>query len=289
MKDMRSRWGALTLFLTIAWPVTGFSHGHCRDYFTDARTLWQQVLPDRRVRDVLTPGLSRKIFSTLKTHVERIAGDETLSPQKKHHKGFEVYMALRLEGLPHQDRMRIRDFMDRRMSVVVHTRPELSRSRILDGFYNGATINITLPKTIAGSVLDYAIRVHELEHAIQDLTPDKIQRGMLHPLHFKELFEREMGAIVAESYLLLTAPKAELQNLLEAVKTSGISKQDREIITGFLEDAIQTSTPETYLRAQWKRGRYSRLSFMRKQLDYYIGAGLLVGLGYWGTGAVFGF
>jgi|GEM_PF-3712128 len=263
----------LIIVLTAVLSMEVLAQSKCADLF-------KPVSP--QIKSTSAPVL-RTLFEDLKVEVSRIYEKTDLTTAAKAQLSFETYLELRLSNFTPQQQQSLRRFLEKKFEYIVHRRPDLSTIGILDCSYSPGGISIKVPITIAGTILDFAIRIHEIEHAIQALEPIRPTYGAMHPKHYSDLFERELGAMAAESLLLLAVPRGEIETLLALLTTEKIPELDRKILTGLLRSALQSENPEAYVKSQWKQGRYSRWSFLRKQLDLYIGAGALAGLGYWVT------
>lgn len=282
----------LFMTLTIGALQGAEAQGLCRNLFRSTHE-WGRLINLRRMDDVLTPEFSQDLLTRLRAQSQALRENVGGAPlEERDRRLFDAYLELRLRPLSTKQNEDVRRFLANRVRFVINRRPDLlaksARPGTIGGCFAGSEIQILLPKDLAGTIFDYVIRSHEFEHLIQEQTPSWKDRGVLHPLHFAELFEREMGAIVAESFLLLATPKSELRELRARLLEAKIPDLDKEIAGGILDDAITAESPEAYLRAQWKRGRYSRWTFLKKQARTYFAVGSLTGLGYWALTAVFG-
>lgn len=273
MQWMRFNLQSLIIILTAVLSIEIFAQSKCAELF-------KPVSP--QIKSTSAPVL-KTLFEDLKNEVSRIFERSDLTAAAKAKLSFEIYLDLRLSTFTAQEQQSIRKFLDKKFEYVVHRRPDITTTGILDCSYSPGGISIKIPITIAGTILDYAIRAHEIEHAIQALEPIRPTYGSMHPKHFAELFERELGAMAAESLLLLAVPRSEIETLRTLLSTEKLPEIDRKILSNLLKSAWESENPEAYVKSQWKQGRYSHWTFLRKQLDLYIGAGALAGLGYWVT------
>lgn len=102
-------------------------------------------------------------------------------------------------------------------------------------------------------MLDYVVRVHELEHLLQNfqVSPEVYafpSRGKKEYVEF--FFEGEKGAMAAEALFLFVIPREIVLADLNAAKKFTTSRQ-------ILKAMEKAQDLNEYLRAQWDLGRYS--------------------------------
>src|SRR5690606_28077008 len=107
-----------------------------------------------------------------------------------------------------------------------------------DGHYNSGnkSIHIMMPEQYINTGLDFAVRVHELEHAIQhvkmiDSTEAVTPYPTFHPKTFSVfMFEVEKAAMVAESIFLHALPTEYAKDLLASgLNDKSLIKKDKKI------------------------------------------------------------
>lgn len=122
---------------------------------------------------------------------------------------------------------------------------------------------IELPLDYHGSILDWAFRIHELEHAIQHAALETgVSRDDLNEANLKSkvvefIFLLEEGAMSAEWEFLHNIPEVQRTELVNKIKADkSLPESEKKFGSRMLINSSYDR--ETYLRLEWEAGRYSR-------------------------------
>lgn len=179
---------------------------------------------------------------------------------------FQRYVKARIRRVPlaHREQVERALQIENMKLEYVDTRSRQSNEALVHGELNhgGVTgkIMLRLPIELEGTFLDYAIRVHELEHLIQFLHLGGQFVEHERPEHVDFVFEAEKGAMLAEAVYLLAIPRQTLHNGHELIDSvPHLSHFDKNFLKGVLGGAHISLTPEDYVQHQWQTvGRYTR-------------------------------
>lgn len=201
--------------------------------------------------DFLTAADTRKI--------NELFANTALTSQQKARGAFEVVLEARLRSVPAADAQTIR-------SAFQRIKASYSKSRV-NGYYIASgkgRLNVTLPKAYEGSVVEYLILGHELEHALQHLRQKSVQGGFSRIIQsvkdrfvVQPTYLREEGAMVAEWRYLHALPDPVRQQLVAELK------QDRILDAGSRDFLLRnllgaSKDADGYLKVQRASGRYSK-------------------------------
>jgi hypothetical protein len=126
-------------------------------------------------------------------------------------------------------------------------------------------LKINVPSDLYESIIDFTVRVHELEHIIQILS-----YGMgsattyFFPYFAGERFHAEKGAMRAEGTFLLLFPKRLIRQ--EIQKIANLNGKPSQRAVRYLTLAKISANTDEYLEYNWSYGRYSMASLVNYQL-----------------------
>lgn len=228
-------------------------------------------------KSLLTFETANKLREQLSVETGAIFANEKLSAQQKAARSFEVYLRLRLALLTPAQASNIRDLIEQRLSAKTCD----GTIGTFDCSYDPdqRSITVTVPNLLSETVLDYKIRVHEVEHAIQYLIASP-RLGFNHPGYFFiHRFTEEKGAMTAEAAFIQSIPSDHLQDLfLKISNGKNIDKIQRKYFKSVLSAALNTQDTESYVRSQWSAVRYSRAQMAFCQAAVYFPAAFVGGL-----------
>lgn len=228
-----------------------------------------ETTPEFKVRELLPRNAADRIFVRLKAEVTVIFDDSQLTLEKKSAKAFAAYLDLRLGLLPETQQLSVRNLLSKRFFYRIHHRPDIATEVLKCSFDPPQNaIEMTVPVPIAHTVLDYMIRVHEVEHVIQSLNVPLAPYGIYNPKYYPVfVYNLELGAMTAEALFIRSIPNRHIAELEQKILNGmGMPKEEQKFILGLVSDACRSESIEMYLQLQWSRGRYSRLSLAGKQL-----------------------
>jgi hypothetical protein len=180
---------------------------------------------------------------------------------------FDLLMEKRLALLPSQDADKIREIIQKaKVKPSSRLRKWLILSPRLTGSYELKSQSVTIlrPESYRGSIVEFFMKTHEIEHAIQGLVVAKaIGKSSLNYFErlltlfdSKLLFIEEAGAMQAEWQYLQTIPLEIKRSISEEIrKNPRISKSDRAVISRILLSDEETA--DQHLQIQRKAGRYT--------------------------------
>ena len=228
-----------------------------------------ETAPELKVRELLNRTTTDGIYLRLKAQVAAIFEDRQLTLEEKSAKAFAAYLDLRLGLLPETQQQSVRNLLSKQFFYRIHHRPDLATEVLRCSFDRRQNaIEMTVPVSIAHTVLDYMIRVHEVEHVIQSLNVSLAPYGIYNPKYYPVfVFNLERGAMTAEALFIRSIPKGHLDDLEQKILSGmGMPQEEKKFILGLVSDARSSESIEMYLKLQWSRGRYSRLILAGKQL-----------------------
>ncbi|MFL5815915.1 MAG: hypothetical protein ACJ763_20270 [Bdellovibrionia bacterium] len=180
---------------------------------------------------------------------------------------FDLLMEKRLALLPPKDAEQIK-------SVIQSAK--LNESSGVDGAYSFRfrSIDISLPKSYHGSMVEFFIKTHEVEHAIQDrMEAGKLGkesfgyfRRLLNQLNSQTRFLEEAGAMQAEWQYLQALPSRAKQEMADDVlQNPQLSENEKDFLIRIFAGDAWTASDHTEI--EWRAGRYS-LSEIERQVRF---------------------
>lgn len=242
-------------------PLTAMANSFCADIFKVVKEK-----PEQKVKTLMNYEIADQLLLSLKKKSEQIFKTRENDPTNQLKTLYENYLDLRLALLPSEQARNIRKLLAEHFNYT-------AKSAAIDGRYisDSNSISVSIPARYANTGLDFAIRVHELEHAIQYLSigaDKKPAYPVFHPKSFSVfMFQSEKAAMTAESIFLLALPQEYKRNLLAISHGDPeIVKNDKKLIDKMLGASLTSKLPEEYVRSQWQQWRYSRTYFSLLQL-----------------------
>lgn len=205
---------------------------------------------------LFTSETAEEILYRMHPLADKIIGDSKPLDHEKIEALFTAYMQIRMEYLTQDVRVKVQKSLDD--LKVKRFKPNRFKKEIYGGareIYGHMQLTISMPDYLFGTLIDYAVRVHELEHIIQIYsvgTGSSVQ--YLFPNFAIDRHTLEAGAMKAEAIFLLTFPKEVLKSfkakLLSDSKSSKLAKE-------LIDRALAADDADQYLQNNWNQGRYS--------------------------------
>lgn len=210
---------------------------------------------------ILTFEAAEELQNQLSKRIEDIFENKEVTDLDKAEQSYEAYLRLRFSRLPAKASEQIRDLVENRLNFYIDN----NKDSDFDCAYksDSKSIRITMSDFTKYTILDYMVRVHEIEHAIQYLfiTNPYGQADPRHYLFYK--FAQEQGAMAAEGAFIGAFPLEVRQALFKSVQeNSKMARAERYFYSLALPSAVLARNPREYVVDQWKRGRYSRRQFL---------------------------
>lgn len=193
-----------------------------------------------------------------KTNIQKIMFDKTLEKEQQGEMAFKVFFEAQLRGLPDKVIESVR---------IIEKNAFTRKADFFNGFYCllNNTMCVQVPKDLVRSLIAYAIRAHEVEHAIQTkYTQLETQEPRFWERyywgyrsgyqHIQDKFLEEQQAMKAEWAFLDALPestKLELLDELESFDVPGAA-----MVKSWLKQNNQSA--EAHLYTQYQQGRYTR-------------------------------
>lgn len=140
------------------------------------------------------------------------------------------------------------------------------------------TVILHMPISFQGTIVEYAILTHELEHIIQELVVRKQLRVPVASIYLRDsadalvraYYGREVGAMLAESEFLRHIPEGERARVLAFVKsTELLDPTSKEFAAIMLMESWRQ--PAAFVRRMHEEGRYDLVN-IRQGLEGQINA-----------------
>jgi hypothetical protein len=130
---------------------------------------------------------------------------------------------------------------------------------------------ISMPDNLFESIIDYAVRIHELEHIIQiHTTGTGHADSYIWPSFAQDRYHLELGAMRSEGTFLLLFPKHIIQKSIDAgFSPAQPQSRTRQLGLRMLTNALITKDARNYLQLNWDQGRYSLRRLQRFQAMSY--------------------
>lgn len=199
------------------------------------------------------------ITSQEREQIEAIFNDPEKRPSAAK-RVFELLMAKRLALLPPEDAAQIKKIIESAESAKVVNASKVE-GRYLQTF---RTLIISLPETYHGSIVEFFIKTHEIEHAIQGLAAAR-KLGKKSVGYFQNLlngfdaqikFLEEAGAMQAEWQYLQAIPAQVKQKIADDIaQNPQIKEHEKNFLIRVLEGDPWTASDHTEI--EWMAGRYT--------------------------------
>ena len=172
---------------------------------------------------------------------------------------FQIVMDARLKKLPPAVAKDVREYMETR---IVHKKGSF------DGLEDPALnqVVITLPDELRGTVAEYLLLIHELEHAIKSRYLRKIRNYTKPSAKIPAYrFRNEKGSLYAEWQFLSAIPKlTRIKIQSELKEMQNLDGATRKFLIRVLDQVDQD--PFSYVRDEWRSGRNDKETFHRSKL-----------------------
>lgn len=240
-------------------PCQTFGQGQCEDHLSTPKLSYTEKV-DRLLEETEAEYLA--IFLKKFIIEKGWHGKEKL-PKEAIEEIFEEYLRLRLRNFDPSFQAHIYSMARDHIQIIETTEFEVG------GSVKPASqkIEISLPEMLVGTVMDYYIRVHELEHVIQGLAVGLKAATPYDPRYASYRFHLEKGAMRAEGAFLKAFPtpflKEQLSDILHVHAPESLTK---DFLENVLANAIAAPTVSDYLQKNWEQGRYSRSKLIQKNL-----------------------
>jgi hypothetical protein len=181
---------------------------------------------------------------------------------------FQVFLAARLRSVdpsivPIIQALNLKPEVETIPGILdgVYVREEYD---MMGTIYKNAVLSLTYPPKLQNTVIDFFIRAHELEHAIQTETEKSVRsKGYdgLQTYYSNGLgrFLMEQGAMINEWRFLNALPQSSLDEAIVLVNTLQIPDDRKAFLVRCLSSAKKSMSD--YLKTQYQAGRYNRESF----------------------------
>jgi hypothetical protein len=209
------------------------------------------------LREVITPIHHELMSPEDLALIERWFADEAMTKNDAARKSFELYLGKRFQFLP--------DEVQEKVLRIYNHRYHFENTAQIDSEYRPIFHEIIgrYPKEMRGTIGQYFIDSHELEHAIQEASTGlKGQWSRLRtktPQFYAQRFEEEYGAMVAEWNYIRAIPRSVRDQMLQDLKSASLSEYDRDFLKRVFSNADETL--EDYLKREWAADRYSPEEF----------------------------
>lgn len=241
-------------------PCQTFGQSQCEDHLTSRKISYTEKV------DKL---LGETEAEFLKAHLRQFVTERWMSgngklSQEAVEEAFQEYLRLRLRNFDPLIQAHIYSMAYYQIKVIE-----------ADGFEVGGRVNpeshrieVVLPKSLMGTVIDYYVRVHEVEHVIQGLMVGLKAATSFDPRFANYRFHLEKGAMRAEGAFLMAFPSQFLKEYLKAVTEYPTSEETeiKAFMEGVLKNSIEAESISDYLKRNWDSGRYSRSKLIRKNI-----------------------
>jgi hypothetical protein len=263
----------------------------------DCRALLSDPLFIAKAEQLYTPENAREMTSFLREKVQALMQVDPKLGRDSLQTLFHLYLEKRLARLEPRQRAVIWKVVEEGLTIKTIDSPhplDLStdndiRPRIkatdLNDFTGMASddnrVIMVIPEAMRETLMDYMIRIHELEHIIQHLTVGSgggVLRVNLH--YYQQHFFREKGAMRAEASFLMSFPEGVLWSTLRDYRLKGMEPVASHLSRRALRFAVEAKDSEDYIRRMWETDRYAPGYFEEMQLRAYQAYALY--------GAVFG-
>lgn len=228
---------------------------------------------------VMSIGIAKVCLVTLKSVNEQVQADFLTSEEKDKinllfqatqnidgrsagEDAFEIYMKARLRQLPEDVRAKVAE---------IYKNAEIQESSGLDSYYHPLTQSLKLrgPERYKLSILDFAVRAHEVEHVIQDtlhrkevgtsIYQSKWAWSWIEASHLKEI-----GAMSAEWKYLSTMPINVRRELAKRIREDQMKTPFKDALAYMLENPAMPL--KEYLDQMAKSGRYSKSNLVQLKI-----------------------
>jgi|GEM_PF-4638329 hypothetical protein len=246
---------ALVLF-GLAAPAPAAALPNCTRFLSDSASYSQ------RMDQLLS---TEKAEELLKTLVDLRREGRIQKPSQL----FDAFLFYRLRLLPvpvGEQVMRalnegFRLHLDSSVNALLGGGAMLFESR--ESGHKSCQVFVCVPQALFGSALDFAVRVHEIEHVVQHFM-GLSSKGP------RQMFFAEQGAMRAEAVMLLSFSKEELSHLRTFVHHHLLTAETKAFSERALERVLQGGGVQDYVRSQWKAGRYSRGSILKEEIKRFF-------------------
>ncbi|MFZ4712957.1 MAG: hypothetical protein ACOYL6_04570 [Bacteriovoracaceae bacterium] len=194
---------------------------------------------------------------------------QNLSKQEKIKEAYKQYYSSRLSHLPDDMAEKLEKL---EISISYDSTPQSMKAFYLEG---NLMIDVKLHSTFKNTFLAQAIVVHELEHAIQDVSlstrinsryvssPEdflKTIAGDYYQLQREQDYLKETNAMMIEWHFLNAIPEdVKLKEWEKFKDLPDLPEKWKTLVKRMLIDS--SSSREEYLKLQWEDGRYPAAKF----------------------------
>ncbi len=126
-------------------------------------------------------------------------------------------------------------------------------------------VKLVIPQNFRGTIIEYALLTHELEHGIQEaIVRDQLSPGFNLQDFLKSLwdleyhrFHHEVGAMLSEFEYLQSIPQETRHSLIEEIRSSPLLEENsKRMRLRWME--LNATKPGTHVRSEHLAGRYSK-------------------------------
>lgn len=229
-----------------------------------------------KAKRLFTSEMSQKIIESMRPMVADTLGDLSSPKINKIETIFSHYMQARLEYLPPEVRSSVWKILNNfTVKSFKPTRFKNNISANAGNVFGRIQIKISMPDYLLGTIIDFAMRAHEMEHIIQIYSiGEGAASQYLMPKYSYDLHAIEAGAMKVEGTFLLLFSK-EILDPLEIILSDQSTAS--HFAKKMLINTYSSQNVDQYLNANWSQGRYSISSIRAKQiLNYAIFPGVAI-------------
>lgn len=226
-----------------------------------------------RIDQLLTSQTSEKLRVTLEPEIRTTLGRSSELQTDQVLAVFNLYMEARISLLPFDVQAKIRKTMADGTKISTFTPRLLTKEigggvREVLGFIN---LKISMPNYLFETLVDYAVRVHELEHVIQIHMVGSGSADNPYYLNFvSHRYAMEMGSIRAEGTFLSLFPAKLVRVELDRLESRAISGTKTSVLAKrMLSNSLHSNSVDDYIKLTTDQGRYSRSQLRRGQIITY--------------------